>query len=64
MRAMVVMAVIGLLAGGPAWAALTPEQTKQAEALIGQFGSVEFKARQEAVEKLAGMGKGVSCRLA
>jgi hypothetical protein len=42
--------VIG--AGSSAFAELTAEQTKQADALIAQFGAAEFGARQKAVDAL------------
>jgi len=50
-----------LLSGfcGVALAQLTPEQQKQAEALIEQFSAREFAVRQKAVEQLIQMGPGV-----
>ena len=72
MRTIVAMVAVGLVAmgmallrpldfardyAGQAFGELTGEQKKQVEGLIAEFGNAEFKARQEAVEKLAGMGK-------
>lgn len=57
-RAMAMVVVMGMLcaeAGGE----LTPEQITQAKALIQQFTSPEFATRQQAVEKLIGMGPDV-----
>jgi len=54
---LVMLPVILLLGfGGVARAELTPEQQKQAEALIKQFEAREFAARQQAVEKFIEMG--------
>lgn len=50
----VAVAVVVMCASG--WAELTPEQTKEAEGLIVQFGAAEFAVRQEAVKKLIEMG--------
>lgn len=45
-----------LVIGVQLWGALTPEQAKEAQALIGQFGNAEFRVREQAVEKLIAMG--------
>jgi len=44
---------------GGAFAELTPEQAKQAEALIKQFSARQFAVRQQAVEELIEMGPDV-----
>ena len=47
------MALLGVAQSDP-----TPEQTKEAQALIAQFTSPEFAVRQKAVEELIKMGPG------
>ena len=60
MRRFAVIASILLIAlGAMASADLTPEQTKEAEALIAQFAARESAARQKAVQELIRMGPDV-----
>ena len=62
-RGFVLWVAVGLAViigfGRIARAELTPEQTKEAEGLIGQFTSPEFAVRQKAVEELIKVGPGV-----
>ena len=45
--------------GSVAHAELTPQQTKQAQALIGRFSHPEFAVRQQASQQLIKMGPDV-----
>ncbi|HUU43040.1 MAG TPA: hypothetical protein VMX57_04635, partial [Planctomycetota bacterium] len=52
-------ATLFLLPAAPSRAELTLEQAKTAEALIKQFESRQFAARQKAVDELTAMGPDV-----
>ena len=56
---LIVLLTATMVLSRPAPADLTPEQTKQAEALIKQFTAREFALRQQAVQKLIQMGPDV-----
>jgi hypothetical protein len=51
-----VVAMTAALCGG-AWGELTPEKTKQAQALITQCGDKDFQVREAATQSLIEMGQ-------
>lgn len=60
-RRLVMAVTVALTAalGGMAWGDLTPEQANEAQTLLGQLTSPEFKVRQEANRRLVAMDDAV-----
>ena len=52
----VVLLILTAFGASTAWAELTPEKVKAAEALIKQLSVDEFEVRQQALEKLVELG--------